>query len=273
MTEAFNPLAAVTAAVATLPNQAEASKGGGEYVPPAAGLARARFVGYLEVGANENTFEGVTKLANDVQLIFELSGPNHPPRVLPDGTKVPHRMTIFTSAAAGGYSRPLNEKANLFKLFRRMNWEGKATHIAQLLGQAFLVTVVHTVGKDGKVRASLKGDQGFNVNPPRVQDPMTGNTVDIPVDAPISALRLFLWDHASKPMWDSLFIAGTYDAEGDRPARSKNVLQDKIKAAKNFKGSPIEAVLLQGGTPLDLPTAETPARNDVGPGADPLAAF
>lgn len=274
MSETFNPLAAVAAAVGTMPNQAEASKGGGEYVPPAEGLARARLVGYLEVGAHESTFDGITKLSNDVQLVFELSGPNHEPKTVGNGDKVPHRMTIFTSAAAGGYSRSLNEKANLFKLFTRMNWEGKATHMAQLLGQPFLVKVVHTTGKDGKVRASLKEvGGGFTVMPPKYQDPMTGVTIDVPVAPPTSALRLFLWDHASKAMWDSLFIDGEYEASEGRPARSKNVLQDKIKAAKNFGGSPIAAILAAGGVSLDLPTPEKEVPTNGGASDDPLANF
>lgn len=272
MNAPFNIKAAVAETIAVAPvNMTEASKGG-DYVPPAAGVCQLRFVSYIESGQHEDEYEGVKKQPYEVQLTFELSGPNHPPKVLDDGTKLPHRMTIYTSAAKGGYTSPLNEKASLYKLFRRMNYQGAATHIAELLGSAFLGTVVHKTAKDGKVRAYLKDDSGFTIQPPRYQDPMSGATVEVNVAEPISPVRCFLWNAPEahlKPMWDSLFIDGAWEAEGDKPARSKNVIQEQIKKALNFAGSPIANLLAAGGTVMDLGKPQAPATTAV---ASPAAA-
>lgn len=291
-----NILAMAAAAAATAPNMNEAQQGGGgDYTPPAEGIARARLVGYVETGIHEkNVGAGKPPVQKpQVKLIFELSGPNHQPKVLEDGTKLPHRITVDEN-----YS--LNEKANFYKLFRRMNWKGAATHMSQLLGEAFLVTIKHKVTGEGdkkRTYANIRDEAGYTVQPPRYVDPLSNQTVEVPVDPPISALRLFVWNAPTellKPMWDSLFIDGEYPANGDRPARSKNVLQEEIKAALNFKQSPIWEVLQTGGVELSLgaagngqpsataaaathttaPGATTAASGAVtSPSDDPLAAF
>ena len=280
-------MAAAAAAIAPNMNEAQQGGGGGDYTPPAEGIARARLVGYVETGVHEKGV-GAGKppvQKPQVKLIFELSGPNHQPKVLDDGTKLPHRITVDEN-----YS--LNEKANFYKLFRRMNWKGTATHMSQLLGEAFLVTIKHKVtGESDKKRtyANIRDDAGYTVQPPRYVDPLSNQTVEVPVDPPISALRLFVWNAPTellKPMWDSLFIDGEYPAKGDRPARSKNVLQEEIKAALNFKQSPIWEVLQTGGVELalgaagnaagaatmDASSAAVPA-STTSPSDDPLAAF
>jgi len=274
-------MAAAAAAIAPNMNEAQRGGGGGDYVPPAEGIARARLVGYIETGIHEkNVGQGKPPVQKpQVQLVFELSGPNHQPKTLEDGTKLPHRITVDEN-----YS--LNEKANFYKLFRRMNWKGTATHMSQLLGEAFLVTIKHkVVGEGDKKRtyANIRDDAGYTVQPPRYVDPLTNATVEVPVDPPISALRLFVWNAPTellKPMWDSLYIDGEYPARGDAPARSKNVLQNEIKAALNFKDSPIFQLLQTGGVELNLgaaatPAAPAPAAAPAAPAAsdDPLAAF
>ena len=284
-----NILAMAAAAAAIAPNMNEAQAGGGsDYTPPAEGIARARLVGYIETGIHEkNVGAGKPPVQKpQVQLVFELSGPNHEPKALEDGTKLPHRITVTES-----YS--LNEKAHFYKLFRRMNWKGTATHMSQLLGEAFLVTVKHKVVGDGdkkRTYANIRDESGYTVQPPRYVDPLTNQTVEVPVDPPISALRLFVWNAPTellKPMWDSLFIDGEYPARGELPARSKNVLQNEIKAALNFKDSPIFQLLQTGGVELNLGNAvagTTPAPTDAAAAAgpsgstpkvsdDPLAAF
>jgi hypothetical protein len=51
-------------------------------------------------------------------------------------------------------------------------------------------------------------------------------------------------------MWDSLYIDGKYDDRKDEktgvvtPGKSKNVFQEKIRGAVNFKGSPIAELLV-----------------------------
>jgi hypothetical protein len=59
-----------------------------------------------------------------------------------------------------------------------------------------------------------------------------------------------------------LFIEGEYPERKDdkgnvtSPARSKNVFQNAIKNAVNFKGSPIYTLLAQNGQSLDIPTVD-----------------
>jgi hypothetical protein len=96
----------------------------------------------------------------------------------------------------------------------------------------------------------------------------------IPAPRVHSALRLFLWAQASREMWDSLYIEGQYDEKKDEktgkviyPAKSKNVIQEKIKAAKNFVGSPLADIL---GTEelLTLPDTDAAALVGTAPSAD-----
>lgn len=237
----------------------QASGGTSTYEPPAAGLTRLRLVSYVEIGKQKDVWDGKERLREKVLLGFELSGPKHPPRELEDGTKVPHRITVEENLS-------LSEKANFYKLFKRMNYTGEATHMAQLLGQEFLGTVTHRKSKDGKrTYANLRDDAGHTIRPPYVEDPETGETRKIEVAPPISDLRLFVWDLADKEMWDSLFIDGEYDAIKDEktgevisPARSRNVLQNRIREATNFEGSPIANLLTENGDELDVPEAKDP---------------
>ena len=234
--------------------------GGGDYEPPAAGPCRLRLIAYIELGKQKGTFQGKPVVKEKVQLVFELSGPKHQPKVMDDGTKLPHRITVTENLS-------LNEKANFFKLFTRMNYAGAATHMAQLVGEAYLGTVYHRTykGRDGKDRIAVdlsnKAD-GYSIRPPRFEDPETGELRVIAVDPPISALRCFLWDYADKEQWDSLFIDGEYPERKDdkgvvvAKAKSKNVLQHAVLRAVNFDGSPLHALLAAGGGTIDIPDAE-----------------
>lgn len=248
--------------------------GGGDYTPPAAGPARARLVGYIEIGKHEKKFKGVPKTNERALLMFELSGPNHQPVVGDDGTKYPQRITIDEKVS-------LNEKANFFKLFQRMNYRGQAVHMAQLLGESFKVSVVHRkYAKVGDkpdaptgIAAELRDDAGYTIHKPyfEVRDSEgneTGEWKELNVDKAISPLRCFLWDHADMDQWNSLFIDGKYDDRKNEktgevtPGKSKNVLQARVMQAKNFKGSPIEALLKNNGQKLDIPDVDVPHSSD-----------
>lgn len=258
--------AMAAAAAATGPDMTKAVVGGGgDYTPPAAGPVRLRLVGYIETGKQTKKYAGKPdKVEDEVQLIFELSGPKHLPKVTDDGKKIPARVTIKVN-------RSLNEKANFFKLFKRMNYKGAAKHMSELLGEPFRGVVHHNVVGEGDkavTYANLRDDSGFTISPPRYDDPETGETKEVVVAPAISELRLFVWGAKPeflKPMWDSLFIDGTY-GEGDKQ-KSKNVFQNQIKGAVDYVGSPIYNLLQAGGVEPDLPDADVP------PGAedrDPL---
>lgn len=248
-------------------NMNEAQKGGGgERRVPEAGLTRLRFISYIELGKHFD--EKYKKDKNEVILQFELSGPKHPPLELEDGRKVPFIITVRESIS-------LNEKANFYKLFRRMNYTGEFTHMAEMIGKEFLGTVVVTT-KDDRTYANLRDDGGYTIRPPYVEDPETGESRKIEVSAALTPQRCFLWKYADKEQWDSIFIDGRWDDRTDEktgdvtPGRSKNVYQLRIKEAKDFAGSPISNILLgdTGGDSLELGDGETPERSEAP--ADPL---
>jgi hypothetical protein len=261
------------------------AKAGGDYTPPAAGPCRLRLVGYIELGKHSKKYKGVPKTEDQVELIFEVSGPKHPPTEV-DGKQVPIRISETMSLS-------LNEKSNFFKLFQRMNYAGDAQHMIQLLGRPFLGTIVHDkwTGADGKERVSaqLRGPDGYTIRPPRVEDLDTGEWKTIEVAPPLTPLKGFLWNFADLDQWDSLFIDGEYPARTNdkgevvKPAQSKNVFQNKIRAALNFAGSTVAELLATRGIgKLDLPdtddTDTPPEREAAAPApastkaaADPLA--
>lgn len=282
----FDIQAAVEQAAAEGPNMNEATSGGDfERELPVEGLVRLRLITYIELGKHESTYKGETKVKDKVLLQFELSGPRHPPVVLEDGRKLPQIINVNETLSLG-------EKANFFKLFKRLNHTGVHKHFAQLLGGTPLLgTIVHNSTGEGdakKTYANLRDDAGYTIRPPFVDDPETGESRAVQVDPAITPLKCFLWNFPSKEMWDSLFIDGRWDDKKDASGKvikegsSKNYYQNTIKAAKNFAGSPLQELLFAGDALADLPESEAPARTDEdkqagteadagGAAADPLA--
>jgi hypothetical protein len=230
------------------------TKGGGDGPKvPAAGPVRLRLVGYVELGLQAVTFQGVEQEKPRFKLIFELSGKNHAPRDI-DGKKVPWLLDVEETLSR-------NEKANASKIFKAMNYDGKHVHFAQMLSEAFLGEVIHRKyprrGDDRSkpdtwtgVAADLRAKgQPYTMRAPKVLDPDTDELKIVKVDAPLTPLRCFVWELADKEQWDSLFIDGVYNEVKDDngqvilPERTRNVLQEKIKQARNFEGSPIAAIL------------------------------
>ncbi len=264
MTNTYDMAAIISQAAAQAPNMNEATKGGGgEYTPPKAGACIVTLIGYIEKGiqhvpaSKHDPVKFPAKDEDQVDLIFELSGKGHEPKEH-EGKLYPERMTVTLK-------KSLNEKAWFYKIFKALNYDGQATHFAQLLGNYFLATVVHSEpNKDGKVFASFKDkSSGYTFRAPFYNpDPMDLSvTAKFPQPQVHSEQRLFLWDFANKQMWDSLYIDGEYAERKDEktgkiisPARSKNVIQEKIKAAVNFKGSPIAEII--GDEALNLDDAQ-----------------
>lgn len=243
---------------------------GGEPYPE--GKHRARFVGYIEVGKQKAKYQGKDKIENQVVLIFELSGAKIKARE--DG-----KPNLFTLPRM---NKSLSDKAGFFKLFQRMNYQGKATHMAELLGEAYLIELFHrVVEKDGQKRTYVdmkKKGEPIAVFPPRV-DSVNAESGEItqvvlPVDAPKSSELLFLWDYADLDQWGSIFIDGVFEEKKDetgkviKPARSKNIWQNAIRLAENFKGSPIYTALAAAGGSLDIPDAEAGRGDDEVPADD-----
>lgn len=279
---AFNVQDAVAKAAAAAPDMRE-SVGGGDFERelPAEGLTRLRFISYIELGQHTTKYKGEDKSKLKVALQFELSGPKHP-LIKMGEVEVPHIITITENIS-------LNEKANFYRLFKRMNYTGEYTLFAQMLGNEFLADIHHNTvgeGENKKTYANLRDDSGYTIRPPFVTDPETGDSRRLTVDAARTPLKCFLWDFSDKEMWDSLFIDGRYDDKKDdkgvviKEGVSKNYWQNRIRAADNFKTSPLAELIFAGGIP-DLPDSEQPARSDAdvdaaadakaGADADPLA--
>ncbi|GAB5100299.1 hypothetical protein [Caballeronia sp. HLA56] len=138
-----------------------------QHTPPNTGIAYACLAVFYMLGKHALiNLLGETVPREKVDLVFELSGPNHPPRVAEDGTKIPHRITVKETKSP-------NEKANFYKLFAAMNAAhgGGATHLVQMLGKLFRVEVSHKKSADGKATfANLKGPNGYNVRGVTYQD-------------------------------------------------------------------------------------------------------
>lgn len=239
----------------------KAETGGGARPIPAAGPCRLRFVGYIELGKQPRKSMGKEKIKDTALMIFEVSGPKHPPIEGSDGTKRPHLIYVELP-----FSR--NEKANIMKWFARMNYAGKARHIVGLLGEAFKGTIYHRKFKyaDGKegVSAELSSkEHGISIDAPRVEDPESGELIPLSVAPPMTPIKCFVWEKPSMAMWKSIFIDGEWEERKDetgkvtKPAKSKNVYQNMIREAKNFEGSPIANLLAGAGVQAELPKAES----------------
>lgn len=207
--------------------------------PPAEGATRLRFVGYVELGDQVETYQNIPRIRPKVALTFELSGKRHPPVTLDDGTVVPRRIKIELTQS-------LSERATLFQLFRTMNHTGNASHISQLLGDPFIGRVYHHTFTDsrGEERtiARLKPRGGtYSIQPPFYEDE-DGETREYRVDEPLSEGMLFFWDTPDLEMWDSLYIEGTWS-----DGRSRNVVQEQIRRAVNWEGSPMYQLLVEDG--------------------------
>jgi hypothetical protein len=236
------------------------AKTGGGSEPPAAGACNLRLVGYIETGKHKN-FKG--KVIDTVELIFEVSGKNHPP-IETDNGPVPHRITEKLTLS-------LNEKARFFKLFSLLNYKGTAKHCASLALEqaAYRGKIVHReyeVNGQKRIAAELYDKKlgVYTITPPRIEavdedGQPTGEYREVKVAPALSQPRIFLWNQADMEQWQSLFIDGQWDERKDdkgnvtAPAKSKNVLQLKITSALNYKGSPIQKLLANGGAELELP--------------------
>ena len=309
MSDLINALVAQAKASADkLENHNEVSSGGDfEYETPPEGLTPARFIGFVEVGLREQrAFKGKEKPpAREARFWFELNGPKHT-KTLDDGR-------VITNLISFKVTIKRNEKAAFTKLWKKMLYGRDGfTHMSQLLGEPFLVRVVHnkSKGADGTERtyANIRDDD-FNwlIQAPLQEDPLTGDTTRIAVPEATAAPKMLLWDDPTIEQWNTLYIDGTKtvkNEKGEEVEVSKNWLQeDIVQNALDFQGSALEALIagaaLEGAldapkddpapapaeeapeaapapaeTPAEAPKQEaTPVKPDAAPVDDPLAAL
>lgn len=258
-------LAELAAQAGEFEDQTETTTSTYDNEPPASGVTVGRFVEYIELGKHPSPdYNGKKKPDTDkVRLTFELLAPKNIKEYEHEGEKRQRAEKITMSV-----SKLLGEKASFKKLFNAMVY-GRADkkHMAQMLGEAFILTIVHNVAdKDGKkvTYANLNEKGGdYKIGAPFTTDPISQVTTPVPVPAALTPVKLFLFDRPTKGTWDSLFIEGTRTVKtGDKEEEvSKNWLQEKIMSAKNYEGSALQSML--GGI-AGLPSTEEEASGEVG---------
>lgn len=218
----------------------QADKGGFTRVPARAGVALFRFKSYIETG--QHTVEkgmGKGKVQNWADFEFELVHPDH--MIGPDDNKFPDTISLRNINISK------NEKAKYFKLFQKMNYEGKAKSFPELLGQGFLGRVVHNVSGD-TTYVNMEEDGVFLIGAPRYEpDPVgqPGVIREIAVPELQGDIQCFLFDAPGataemvQRMWDGITITGE---KADGTPR-KDWICDKIRSANNWEGSFVQSVV------------------------------
>ena len=187
----------------------------------AAGTAYGRLVGVVEIGEQNETFQGNPTVKNKVMLTFELSGAKWPEM---NGMR-PTRSIQFTNSDSG--------RAQLHKLMKKLDPEGKYNHIAQMLDQVFFVEIRHETSKKDPQRVFVRLGE---ISPAVTSDPSTGVSVSQAFKAAprLARLMVFFWEAPTLEDWDDLYLPGEYEK-----GRTKNIFQHAIRTAVNFEGSPI----------------------------------
>lgn len=235
--------AAAAAAKAAGSDMNEVKKGAEKVLVPK-GACRLRLLEYIELGIHDKVFEG--KVAGQRpygRLTFEVSGPNHKPTVLDDGRTIPHTVRIdevMGQTAKNAWS----------KIFKQMAAEYPGvTQFYEMLGDqgGWRGTIHHGKGKvSQKEYATLKGPGGYNFLSKTYNDEESGEAKTVVIAPAVGKVRAFIWDYPSLEDWDSLYIEGTFD-----DGAPKNAIQEKIKRAHNWQGSPMYVLLMEAGREKD----------------------
>lgn len=238
---------------------------------PAEGRTLARFIGYIEMGARETTYQGqVNGSALKAKLAFELLGKNYVHTN--EETNEKHGTLYYEDIFV-----KTGDKASFRKLLMKMrNGRENIKNMEQMLGETFIIKVVHNKSEDGKTYANIRGDGEWFVQPPIHEDPVSGEVTRLEAPQPTFPYRLLLWNNPSKLQWDSLFVDGTYtrkNKDGSETEVSKNWLQESIvNEALDFEGSALEALLVTDGLDLSAMRAEPAPEEAVASATEPAQA-
>jgi hypothetical protein len=242
-----------TAAAAPTVDLSTPSAGGGGNIA-AEGRCNLRLVGYVQLGTHTTDSPKFGKKTSPrATLLFEVSGPNHPPVPSPSGGTEARVMSLkFVHQP----HKPPHEKSTDFAIFSSMNYNGGKTGYHQMLGEAFCGTVVHKKLDDGTTIAFLDRKVVAPTYEEVIDGEPTGKLLTRTVLPLSTPLRFFMTDRPCKRTWDSLYIAGELqaseakDGRPARPARTKNYLQELIMASDDFVGSPTQRMLTGMGDAL-----------------------
>lgn len=232
-----------------LGDQTETVEGGGgpELDPVPAGPKRARIVLYAELGERlaAPQFQDETKSKKNKRAVIglEIFGKD-----IPRNGDKPRLLFFWTNISQ-------HVKANFPKTAALVNYDGKTPHIA-LAAQATkpcIVNVKVVDGKDGKKQNEVDNDGVLAISPPVIHAPdEDGEMVARPVTVPDAQTSpaILLWDQATPAMIKSV--------------EAYPFVIKQIKAAANYKGSKVQA-LLEGGEAAaaianDKPASKQPSQ-------------
>ena len=247
--------AEIGAAAAQAEDQTQMKEGGGgfERSTPEAGICTLRLRQYIETGSHKGNNPKYPKPSMQVMLRFEVNSKRHLIEYDDaDGNtqKVPNTIDVYLpkGGATSKYGR----------LFKALNYSGRFNHFAEMVGAgAWKATITHNKVGD-KTYANLDKDGAWTFEAPTFQanDPETGMPVGEVKQIPVAELdgdpQVFLWenkgltDEQYLSLWDDIFIEGEYEAKDDKPAKSKNWIQEKIMANLKYKGSRMEKLVGAG---------------------------
>lgn len=227
-------------AAAKRKDQTKATKGGGgDYTPPAEGRTGMRLLEYIELGVQpQGKYKGQDKKpAASVQIAFELLGKKHMREIKKDDGEVEVRGTLFRIFPNLALSS--NEKSKFFKLLKLMRSTysnpDDITHMSQMIGAPFMGVIRNrTVEANGEKRtySNLTDESGnFAITGPVIDElddegeVVSRKKIKVP-DLTMTA-KLFFFDEPTMEDWNAL----------------DEKTQERIKAAKNFKGSAVEQML------------------------------
>lgn len=242
-------------------DQSEVTAGGDfVYELPVEGVTVGRMIEYIELGKQpQKPYQGKAKPPCEViRITMELLSPaKNIKEIEVNGEKMLVAEYITLQMA-----KKLGEKARFKKLYNKLVYGRPIKHLARLLGDAFVITIVHnTVKKEGqpdKKYANIEKDGEWLIGAPFALDAITGAKTAYNIPANMHPLKIFLWDNPTKETWDSLFIDGTREqknADGTITQVSKNWLQEMILSATDYQGSKLQ-LLLGGVSSTDLPMTE-----------------
>lgn len=241
---------------------------------PEAGKTVGRLIEYIEMGKRPGgSYLGKEKpAAEKVRLTFELLAPKHIKEYEVEGEKKQRASRISVTL-----KKSLSDKAKFKKLFNKMTYgRDGIKHIAQMLGEAFIIGVYHNVVKaDGKDNTYVNlnpKDGEYDIGAPVITDPLSGDVTKVPVRDALSPIRIFLWNNPTPETWDALFIDGTHtvkDEKGVETEVSNNWMQEMLLGALDYEGSAL-AQMLAGLT--DLPADEEEAAKPAEKGAESASA-
>lgn len=205
---------------------------------PKEGSALLRLRDYIELGRHEAK-NPQHKPSNKVLLTFELLHPKHMQEF--DGKKEPMTLTVRVNKTA-------TSKGKFLPLFNKMNYDGKAQHMVQMIGKPFLGKLYHNKSEDGKqTYVNLDGPDGaWNIGAPESLDPVTEVVTPVPVPEMHGKPKVFLWENKSmteedvKEMWESIYIDGVRTDDSGKET-SKNWIQETIMNNLEWEGSDTQA--------------------------------